>query len=825
MTCRFRSAVAFAVFLPAAALQAQAPPRPEPGAAAAGRGSIHGVVLAADGGRPLAGAAVTLRPAADSAVVATGLTSATGAFLLRGLPEGRYGARIQLLGFRTLEVAVTVAGADLAVDLGALRLAAAPVALEGVEVRAERAALTLASDRSVYGTKDMPVAAGGTATDVLRHVPELDVDVDGNVSLRGSSGVTLQINGRPAPVRGDALGQFLQQFPASRIARVEVIPNPSARFDPEGTAGIVNIVLKEDMDLGWSGSLTGTSGTRGGGGSARLAYQRGALTLSGGAAGNLSANTGSSQNFRENLLTRPVTYLSTNAGTRSHGRFGTLDLSGELRLGARETVWLTASAFRNGYDTDGTTAYALLDADRAPLDRYDRESTFGGGDASGDVAFGIRRVVQPQRDELSLEVRRTSGRQDLDSRSLRDPYDMGGFAATSAEELTTDTGSTDDATTTVQLDWVRPLGGAYRLEAGYRGSLRESEEAHQVRSYLPAAAVAATASMPSTFLYRERFHSAYLTLGRQAGKLSVQVGGRAERAATTLRLPLRGERHDDDYFSFYPSANLAWDFAAGRQLRLTYSKRIDRPFPFFLNPEHPTPDPLNRFVGNPDLEPKYTHSVGLDLSWTGARGALRLSPYYRRTVDNWEQVKTVDSVGISTVTWQNLAAVEAYGSTLTASLPPARRLGGFLALGAFRQVREVGPLAQGVSGAALRWTANTSLTFQATSVLDLQGMLRYSPPQDLAQGHISGMVVSSLGARRRLWGTKGALSLSLMDPFNLWRYEIVTHDSTHVQSSRNTWSMRVARLSLSYTFGRPPTSTRRRPSDTAQSAEPEIQIH
>src|SRR5687767_399037 len=206
--------------------------------------------------RPLAGAAVTIRTGNDSSLVTGTLTDESGKFRIEGLAPGAYNVRVAYLGFKGSERKVTVSPQALIANLGTVKLATDVIAVEAITAEGIRSAVTVGVDRNVYNTKNMPAASGGTTTDLLRNVPELDVDIDGNVKLQGSQSVALHINGRPSPMRGEALKNFLQMMPADRVERVEVVPNPSAKYDPEGIAGIVNIVLKDNLDLGLSGSFS-----------------------------------------------------------------------------------------------------------------------------------------------------------------------------------------------------------------------------------------------------------------------------------------------------------------------------------------------------------------------------------------------------------------------------------------------------------------------------------------------------------------------------------------------------------------------------------------
>ena len=237
-------------FIPAAALAQSA--------ASGGTGTVRGSVVAGSTGAPLAGASVAARSAADSSVVGVERTGEDGSFRFAGLAPGRYRVEATLAGYAPFTGRWrTVGGDSPEVDVGEIRLRLAAVSISGIQVTAERSEIVVAPDRDVYSLQNMPVASGGTATEALQSVPELEVDINGEVTLRGAT-PQIYLNGRPAPMQGESLAEFLQQFPADQIDRIEVIANPSARFQAEGAGGIVNIVLKKDVDLGLTGMPSST---------------------------------------------------------------------------------------------------------------------------------------------------------------------------------------------------------------------------------------------------------------------------------------------------------------------------------------------------------------------------------------------------------------------------------------------------------------------------------------------------------------------------------------------------------------------------------------
>jgi outer membrane receptor for ferrienterochelin and colicin len=264
---------------------------------------------------------------------------------------------------------------------------------------------------------------------------------------------------------------------------------------------------------------------------------------------------------------------------------------------------------------------------------------------------------------------------------------------------------------------------------------------------------------------------------------------------------------------------VAWDFGKGRTLRFTYSKRIERPSSYFLNPDVPSTDSLNRYVGNPYLDPKFTHSYSVDASWTGSAGLIRLSPYFRDTYDNWDYVTQVGAGGAATTTWVNASSVRTLGVSFTASLRQQGKLGGTMNVGLAREEHDASNVASSYLRAVVGWSANGNLTYKLKKTVDLQANLRYAPKRALAQGYASAYVGSSFGAR---WKPNDRVSggISVYDPFNLAHFTSSTGDATYAQQQRQNNNMRGLSASLSWSWGgKPPEQKQRRQS--GDQAQPE----
>ncbi|HEY0811178.1 MAG TPA: carboxypeptidase regulatory-like domain-containing protein, partial [Longimicrobiales bacterium] len=306
-----------------------------------GPGKIGGVILS-DAGQPLPSAAITIRNAADSSVAGGGMSTMDGRFRIEGLAFGKYIVRVTHIGFKPHNVInVVLSASEPLVELGQMKLAVAAVELQQIEATATKSPVVVEADRTVHDTKDMIAAKGGKAVDVLRSVPELEVDMNGKVTMRGNQSVEIHINGRKAPLTGDALANYLQQMPGDRISKVEVIPNPGAKHDPEGMGGIVNIVMKENADLGLSGNVSLNGSTRmhrGFGG--RLNYQKGRFTLFAGGNFNFNDNKSSTYDLRRNLLASPITLFEQNGEGENSGYWRSFDLTTEFKVGKQAHFWL-----------------------------------------------------------------------------------------------------------------------------------------------------------------------------------------------------------------------------------------------------------------------------------------------------------------------------------------------------------------------------------------------------------------------------------------------------------------------------------------------------
>ena len=819
------SSLALAVVSAAGSLHAQTPSGPPaaPPALPTGIGEVRGTVIAAEGEVPISGASIAVRSKSDSSLVAGAFAREGGTFLIQGLRAGTYYLRVTAIGYTPrLTDEFTIAATTPRADLGSIRLARLVIALDGVEVMAEQPTVVIEPDRNTYRAKDVAPAAS-TASDVLQATPSVEVDADGKVSLRGNENVAVQINGRPAPLRGTQLGAYLRQLPASVVERVEVVPTPSARHDPEGMAGIINIVLKQNTDLGLSGGLTvGASPSHRYNASGNLGYQSGPLTLftTYGFNSDERSIVGINDRERYDALRAPLSYTEQDvAGEASLGGHN-LNTSVDYRLGRRD-VLSNSLVINHRQSTDATlSAYTELDSDRAVVDRYSRQRNADVRGLMFDYTTAFKRTFEPRRHELSTELR--FNRADDEDRTAlwRQQVDPDGASRTELES-----GETDARTfqLTAQLDYVRPLAERTKLETGYKGNSRWLDREYFLLKDALGTGEWVASDLSNALEFDERVHAVYGVLSQGVGKFELQAGLRGEYATREFALANPAESYPYSYGSLFPSAVAMYKPSDNTQVKLAYSRRVRRPGTQELNPFPVFFDAQNVFIGNPNLNPEYTDVVELGFTRSGKLGTVQLSPFYRRTTDiirfiiNTDDV--VDGREVTSVSFENLATGNSWGTDLNGSLRLGSRFNGFGGFNIFKMVTEGGSVSS-LSSNAVTWSARVNGTTQLTPALSLQAMYFYRAPMNVERGRFSKAQMTSVTMRHKLRGDKATLALRVADPFNTMGFRVEAADDNVLQITERKFDVRAVHLTFQYSFGQAPRARQPRPETQEPQAAP-----
>ena len=769
------------------------------------RGEVRGLVVNAETKAPVSGARVEVTGAALADSVRRAVAGADGRFRVQPLRPGTYRVRVSAIGFALRDVAqVTVGSAAPTVDAGTVALTPAAVELGAVAIRDRKADVELAPDRNAYVVHDMPTVKGGTALDVLRNVPLVDVDIDNIVSFRGHSGVIVQINGRPSPLKGGQLGNYLAQLPADVVTTVEVVSNPSAREDATGVAGIINIILKQESDAGTSGGLTigaSTTGTQNIGGN--YGYDRGPLALFGSYGLINDRRTRTDGVARDNLFTSPTTYLDetglrfqkplmhTFTGTASYALTKKDEVSADLLFSTRTEP--------ETYDV----RYTNLDPQRKVSSRYTRYTDGLNHENSLESSLEYKHAFAEKGHRLKAGVRYNQGVEGGPTGIVQRALNADGTAgAIQVQEKSTPEAPTSDAYLT--LDYARPISKTWRFEAGYKGSLVQFHSTLDTHVLdLTSVAFVPDPSRIADVHFDQWVHAAYSILSAQLGNFTLQGGVRAEHAATTFLPRKNGVAYNNSYDEAYPSGLVVYHFDDAREAKLSFSTRIRRPDDTdVLDPTPHILDPLNIRRGNPYLKPEIIRAFELGLQQTAGKVTVQITPYFRRTFDAIRTIRTVDASGVSTQTYANIATSDASGLDFTVALGGGR-ISGFAGASAYKQVSNASNVANGLSINTFGWTARSNITFRLSGTVDAQALVSYQAPMDIEQGHNAARTRVNFAARKKFMDDQLGVTLKIMDPFATSLERSTTIDPRIYQVTDRVRVIRGIGLSLNWTFGKP----------------------
>ncbi len=631
------------------------PPTSMPRGAANNRqmptGSFYGKVLESTTGKPIELASVQLlQNRLDTAtkkrkdvVVAGMLTRSNGEFRLENLSAfGQYKLRINVVGYKTIEQTVgfdlkmptggnadfTAMLAALDKDLGNIKIDIAEKTLENVTVSASSGGLKLGIDRKVFSVDRNIVSAGGTAVDVMRNVPSINVDLDGNVTMRNNT-PQLFVDGRPTVLS-------LDQIPADAIESVEIITNPSAKFDASGgTAGILNIILKKNKRVGYSGNIRSNIDSRARlGGGADINVRQNKLNLFGSLNYNMRKSISAGTTERTTLIANPNTFLKQEDSSISKGNFMFFRGGLDFFIDNRNTLSVSINK-GGGRFTPTNDSYSTIDSLYTPSKRSfnDRFSNSASDFNFTGLSASFKHLFPRAGEEWSIDFTQNNSKSE-NSNEIRTTYYTSLLSSFVKVQDQLQAGSGDNTNLVIQTDYTRPLSDKVKIEAGLRGQWRTVDNKNNF--YIKT--TAGTIQIPSlsvNFNSNDNVFAGYATLSKQVNNFGYQLGLRAESSAYEGFLPDRNEKFSIEFpISLFPSIFISNKLKKNAELQLNYTRKINRPNFFQLFPFTDYSDSLNLSRGNPGLLPEFTNSFELSYQKTFQNKNNILGSIYFKHTDN-----------------------------------------------------------------------------------------------------------------------------------------------------------------------------------------------
>jgi len=740
---------------------------------------------------PIAYANVGLYRSADSTLVSGGITDDDGIFSIES-PPGSFFLKITFLSYVEKFIpGILLASRDL--DLGSHTLVQASALLEEIIIEGERSTTELRLDKRVFHVGKDLTNISGSASDILNNVPSVTVDVEGNVSLRGSQNVRILIDGKPSGLTGINIADALQQVQASLIESVEVITNPSSRFDAEGEVGIINIILKKEHREGVNGSLMLNAGRPDHfGGTLGLNFRREKLNFFTSYGFNYRQSPGSGiSSVRYTLPDSVFAYTEETdrvRGGHSHNLIGGLDYY------FNESSVLTGSFVYRPSSGLNTSLIRFRDLDGndrllRTLSRREREEE---PETNGEVSLSYRKDFKKQGQQLSGDFKWIENvEKEISSFEQTDDRD-----GTVARQRSSNT--ENERNVFFQADYVQPFSETGKFETGLRGSLRVIENEFLVEVENNFSEWDILSGFNNALEYSEKIFSGYAMAGKAWKRWSYQAGIRGELTGISVDLKRTGEGNRQNYFNLFPSLFTSYKLSESHTFELSYSYRISRPRFRHLLPFSNYSNNRSLSTGNPNLRPEFTHSVEGSHLFNWSSGSLLSSIYYRGRRGVIEEITLVDSIGFSRQFPINLSREAAFGFEFNLSWSPGPWFRSTSNYNFYRVSSEGVYENQTFAREALTWTNRTILQFTVRKKWDIQGTFNYQAPQNTAQGRRLSLHSTDLALSRDLMKGNATLAISVRDLFNTRRFR---REITGVElNSYSEFQGRRRQLMLSLTY-------------------------
>lgn len=782
------------------------------------QGKIQATLVDAQTQEPIVGASAALLQADSKAYVKGAQSNLEGLLVFDELAFGEYSLRITYVGKKELLHTGIKLQAGPVLQLGKIALVDDGARLEEIVVQGRAAEMVLGIDRKIFDVSQSLVSVGGTASDLLANVPTLQVDMDGSVSLRGSSAVKILIDGKESAMAGSDINALLQSLPANAIDKVEIITNPSSKYDAEGQSGIINIILKKNIRTGLNGNINASGGSY-------HNYQAGvALNYR-----DHKFNYFGSYNFnrRNNLGSgyRNNHYLSNNSQVNNSEENSRKSLGNTVKLGVdyylndKTTIGLSGNLSIRDNKRDADMFYTYVNHPKFS-GTSQRLSNQTEDDLGYDLNLDFTRKFNRAGAELTANV--SYGRSTEDGLNDFIQTYSSGMPTTARTNNTTEDGKVFNA----QLDYVLPFSEQSKFEAGYRTQVIKtfdtqfSDTLNVIdQNYYPDYGVS------NDFDFTNSIHALYANYqNRLSKKIGFQLGLRAEQ--TTLNTSYFSKDPEvavenlvtkaaQDYFRLYPSVFLTYDVgASGDKVQLSYTRRVQRPRGWQVNPFPSVSDDMNRREGNPNLLPEDIHSFELSFAKFYNNWNFVSSAYYRKMNDVVQPfIYDVDNQGVTYSRWENLTSTQVAGLELISKVT-LTKWWDLTWNGNFFYNKFDGNDAYAIKAQeGFNWNTNLNTNVKFTPTLAMQLKGDYYAPRLMAQGESKAMHGIDVALKQDLFEKRASVSFNVRDLFDTRRFGAESYTPQVNSSFEHRWMKRSFMLSFSYRFGMQDNSKKRPQSD------------
>ena len=757
---------------------------------------VKGLVIDENTGDPLEFATISIYQSNDNTLIGGGSTDFDGNFEIE-VPTTIITVEISFLSFGSTKIENVDTQNESIIDLGTIQLTPDVQLMDEIEVVGQKSRIQMGLDKRVFNVDADLARTGGTVTELLDNIPSVSVDVEGNVSLRGSQGVTILIDGKPSGLIGLGDAQGLQLLQSNMIESIEIITNPSARYDASGSAGIINIILKKDRKKGLNAALDFNAGIPANNGAAlNLNYRTSSLNLftNGGFSRRKRLGNGfSSQNF----IFPDLVYTTERSNQRDRGGLNAnFQFGSDWYINSKNT--LTGSFLYRKGDDDNYSKINYRDFYSggelfSESNRIDNEKE---DESTTEFNINYKKIFDKKDKVLTFDIQYQSNGEIENSAieevtSLKDgqPYIGDPLLQRSLNDE-------NETRLLLQLDYVNPIGEEGKFEAGFRSTIRDLFNDYLVEEFQDN--WFSLEGLSNNFEYNEDIHAVYSSYGNKFGKLSLQTGLRLEYSNIKTRLIASDDINDRNYLNFFPSIFLTYEANPQGSFQISYSRRIRRPRFWDLNPFFSFSDDRNIRSGNPNLNPEFTNSFELSHIQYGNLLTITSAVYIRATEGVIERITSVEDDGISYSRPENMSSRQDMGAEITLSGEFGKWLNLSGNVNLFRQVINGGDFGEDFNTDNFSWTSRLNTRMKLWDRLNWQIMFNYRAPIDRPQGRTKGIAYFDTGLGMDILKNKATINLNVRDVFNSRKYQYETFLDNYNASGYFRWGVTTVTLGFNY---------------------------
>lgn len=783
-------------------------------------GILSGIILDSISKKPIDYASIRVLSKKDSSVVSGIFTDEKGTFLLDQIPAGSYHVKISFTGYQPIWISnLSFTPAKPNQDLGTIRMQLdGALNLQEVKVTADAPnLLTNSLDKKIYNVGEDLSTRGGTANDVLNNVPSVEVDQEGGISLRGDGNVTILIDGRPSTLSGGNGKSLLDALPANSIERIEIVTNPSAKYDPDGTSGIINIVLKKNKLKGINGNVSLSAGTGNVyNGSASLSVRNARMNVYGTYAyryyeGFRDYESDLQRRFGDSLF-RLDQYRNGTDMMENH----TAKIGADFYLKNRQTLGIGVTGALGSRERTGKLTNNQLNQDDDLQREWYRNSSDPSTNQNVDINLNYKLDFKEEKGSLIVDINQSIG--DEDTRGFYDEnYGIEYGSPSTNAPLFQQLGSVEkNYVTTAQIDYVKMLPKSVRVEAGTKVILRDMTVSSNSQTRNNASGDFEQDTLSNfDYSYNEQIYSVYGNAAHQYKKFKYQAGIRLEQAVQAPDLTSQNLSFRNEYFSAFPSAFVKYELSKESELSLSYSRRINRPSANTLNPFTSYADPFNLRRGNPAVRPEYINSFDFGYGINKKKMNVTASVFYRQTNEVITRVKEFYDNGTTAVTYANINESQSVGLELVMVYRPFPWFRNMISANGNQITFSDDTPGTDWNNSGFNWSvkyAGTVDFWKKTASAQLNA--RYNAPIVTAQGIVQPRANVDFSVEKSLAEKKWSVGIRVSDIFNTQEFRLRVEQPNTFQTTRFKQETRRVYLTVSYKFGRYEVSKKdRMPTD------------